>query len=143
MPCFPSLQTPFKDLNIIPLQSIAYPYPLSTVFPSAASPVGRSQNASSAASTNGTATAAAAAVATDAKDMVVALDRTDVEAGSVGWEDTMGFLKVVDYRYTRFVLDERVPGKAQWRMVRCVRALTRIQRRSRLTLLTLYPSCAQ
>jgi hypothetical protein len=32
----------------------------------------------------------------------------------------MGFLKVVDYRYTRFVLDERVSSKAQWRMVRYV-----------------------
>lgn len=53
--------------------------------------------------------------------MVVALNgHNDVEAGSVGWEDTMGFLKVVDYRYTRFVLDERVPGKAQWRMIRYV-----------------------
>jgi hypothetical protein len=46
--------------------------------------------------------------------MVVALDGSDVEAGSVGWEDTMGCLKVVDYRYTRS------SSKAQWRMVRYV-----------------------
>lgn len=39
----------------------------------------------------------------------------DLERGNVTWEETMGFLKVVEYRYTRFALDERV---GRWAMVR-------------------------
>lgn len=106
-------QTPFKDLNIIPLQSVSYPYPLSTVFPP------KSSSSSQTHLPNGD-HASFSSMPVDAKDMVP----LDVERGSVTWEDTMGFLKVVDYRYTRFALDERQTGKEQWRMIRFVLALS-------------------
>lgn len=39
----------------------------------------------------------------------------DVEAGKTTWEETLGFLKLVEYRYTRFALN---PASNQWIMVR-------------------------
>ena len=47
----------------------------------------------------------------DAKVMVP----LDLERGRIGWDDAMGFLKIVEYRYTRFALDER---SGRWKMVR-------------------------
>lgn len=42
----------------------------------------------------------------------------DVERGNTTWEETMGFLKVTDYRYTRFALD---PATGKWAMIRFVK----------------------
>ena len=39
----------------------------------------------------------------------------DVERGKTTWEETMGFLKVMEYRYTRFALE---PGTGRWAMIR-------------------------
>lgn len=39
----------------------------------------------------------------------------DVERGKTTWEETMGFLKVMEYRYTRFALE---PGNGRWAMIR-------------------------
>jgi cation-transporting ATPase 13A3/4/5 len=39
----------------------------------------------------------------------------DVEPGKTTWEETMGFLKVMEYRYTRFALE---PGNGRWAMIR-------------------------
>lgn len=41
----------------------------------------------------------------------------DVERGNTTWEETMGFLKVTEYRYTRFALD---PATGRWAMIRYV-----------------------
>ncbi|KAL7423997.1 hypothetical protein Q5752_001582 [Cryptotrichosporon argae] len=96
------VETPYGDLHIVPMQIIAYPYPLSTVFPRSTAPTAE---ASRATSVRG--------VAPDprgAKDLV-----PDLERGQTTWEETMGFLKIVDYRYTRFALD---PATGQWVMIR-------------------------
>jgi len=39
----------------------------------------------------------------------------DIEHGKTTWEETMGFLKIVEYRYTRFALE---PGTGKWAMIR-------------------------
>lgn len=39
----------------------------------------------------------------------------DIERGETSWEATMGYLQVIDYRYTRFVWNA-VVGK--WKMIR-------------------------
>jgi cation-transporting ATPase 13A3/4/5 len=39
----------------------------------------------------------------------------DLERGQTVWEETMGFLKVAEYRYTRFALQ---PGTGKWTMIR-------------------------
>jgi hypothetical protein len=41
----------------------------------------------------------------------------DVERGNTSWEETMGFLKITEYRYTRFALD---PATGRWAMIRQV-----------------------
>lgn len=41
----------------------------------------------------------------------------DLEPGKTTWEETMGFLKIMEYRYTRFALE---PGTGRWAMIRCV-----------------------
>lgn len=41
----------------------------------------------------------------------------DVERGKTTWEETMGYLKVMEYRYTRFALE---PGNGRWAMIRSV-----------------------
>jgi len=119
------VETPYGDLHIIPLQIIPYPYPLSTVFPqalpltSAASrdgsvrgvPVLSSSNNSSPVQPpihafNGQPTGGVGA----AKDLI-----PDLEQGKTTWEETMGFLKIMEYRYTRFALE---PGTGRWSMIR-------------------------
>ncbi|CED85070.1 ca-transporting atpase [Phaffia rhodozyma] len=112
------VQTPFKDINIIPFQTIPYPYPISTVFP----PKLRTPSNTASRTTTGTVTPtqmntrpAGHSIVPDAKDLIP----LDIEAGSMTWEETMGFLKVVEYRYTRYALDERGgEGKGTWRMIR-------------------------
>jgi len=99
-------QTPYKDLNIQPIQTIPYPYPLSTVFPPTRSSTSNTPNGTITGNTTPT-----PAGPNGAKILVP----TDLERGRVGWEDALGFLKVVEYRYTRFALDER---SGDWRMVR-------------------------
>ena len=39
----------------------------------------------------------------------------DVEVGRTTWEETTGFLKIMEYRYTRFALE---PGTGHWAMIR-------------------------
>jgi cation-transporting ATPase 13A3/4/5 len=39
----------------------------------------------------------------------------DVEQGKTTWEETMGFLKIMEYRYTRFALE---PTTGRWAMIR-------------------------
>lgn len=46
----------------------------------------------------------------------------DLEPGKTTWEETMGFLKVMEYRYTRFALD---PATGRWAMIRFVDELRR------------------
>lgn len=41
----------------------------------------------------------------------------DLEPGKTTWEETMGFLKIMEYRYTRFALE---PGSGRWAMIRYV-----------------------
>jgi cation-transporting ATPase 13A2 len=107
------LQTPYKDLNIVPLQTIPYPYPLSTVFPSSSIPPATSSDTVTGHSTPRqlSISGSTSNTVSDAKDLVP----SDLERGSMSWEDTMGFLKIIEYRYTKFALDER---SGQWRMIR-------------------------
>ncbi|WWC88708.1 uncharacterized protein L201_003621 [Kwoniella dendrophila CBS 6074] len=85
------VETPYGDLHIIPLQVIPYPYPLSTVFP---------QHFPTAPATAGSSAAPSV---------------RDLEPGKTTWEETMGFLKVMEYRYTKFALD---PANGRWAMIR-------------------------
>lgn len=116
------VETPYGDLHIIDLQVIPYPYPMSTVFPQAVPSV-----SSRAASIRGQPTPGVSnghgiqapvyalpeqppGGVGGAKDLL-----HDVEPGKTTWEETMGFLKVMDYRYTRFALE---PGTGRWSMIR-------------------------
>jgi cation-transporting ATPase 13A2 len=103
-------QTPYGDLHIIPLQVIPYPYPLSTVFPQAVTvPPSR------AASVRGI-QPPTHAIDGEAGGVGAAKDLTqDVEQGKLTWEETMGFLKIMEYRYTKFALQ---PGTNRWAMIR-------------------------
>lgn len=98
-------QTPYKDLNIQSIQTIPYPYPLSTVFP---------PTRSSSTTPNGNLTGSTTPTPAGPNGAKI-LVATDLERGRVGWEDALGFLKVVEYRYTRFALDER---SGEWKMIR-------------------------
>ena len=40
---------------------------------------------------------------------------TDVERGKTTWEEKMGVLKVMEYRYTRFAFE---PSSGRWAMIR-------------------------
>ncbi|WVR06383.1 hypothetical protein IAU60_003414 [Kwoniella sp. DSM 27419] len=114
------VETPYGDLHIIPLQIIAYPYPLSTVFPQSvhiAPQTVASSTAGSLRGTNGLAGSSTPRAANGgpggvggAKDLL-----PDVEPGKTTWEETMGFLKVMEYRYTKFALD---PATGRWAMIR-------------------------
>ncbi|KAL7416022.1 hypothetical protein BDY24DRAFT_337463 [Mrakia frigida] len=99
------VETPYKDLNIQSIQTIPYPYPLSTVFP---------PTRSSSTTPNGTLTGNTTPTPAGPNGAKI-LVATDLERGRVGWEDALGFLKVVEYRYTRFALDER---SGEWKMIR-------------------------
>ncbi|WWC62526.1 uncharacterized protein I303_105122 [Kwoniella dejecticola CBS 10117] len=113
------VETPYGDLHIIPLQVIPYPYPLSTVFPqhapiapttagSSTAPSLRGQNGGLNGPLNPN-TGSAGGVG-GAKDLL-----PDLELGKTTWEETMGFLKVMEYRYTKFALD---PASGRWAMIR-------------------------
>jgi cation-transporting ATPase 13A3/4/5 len=101
----------------VPIKVIPYPYPLSTVFPQAIPP---GASTSRAASVRGTASVPIAPVHAlngeqpggvgAAKDLM-----HDVERGNTTWEETMGYLKVMEYRYTKFALE---PGTGRWAMIR-------------------------
>ena len=93
-----------------------YAYPVSSVFPqnipttSKASRVptiasSASSRAPSIAGPNGNHGVGAA------RDMLT----VDLERGETAWEETMGYLQVIDYRYTRFVWNSFL-GK--WKMIR-------------------------
>lgn len=125
-------QTPYGDLHIIPLQIVPYPYPLSTVFPQAVPPAG--SISSRAASIRGQPQAQQPQAGMSngspipiqppqhalpdqpaggvgaAKDLL-----HDVEPGKTTWEETTGYLKVMEYRYTKFALE---PGTGRWAMIR-------------------------
>ncbi|WVQ96650.1 hypothetical protein IAU59_003756 [Kwoniella sp. CBS 9459] len=118
------VETPYGDIHIIPLQIIAYPYPLSTVFPqsivlqpgtagSSTAPSLRGQNGIALGSPTPPSHALngePAGGVGGAKDLM-----PDVEPGKTTWEETMGFLKVMEYRYTKFALD---PATGRWAMIR-------------------------
>ncbi|EIW73562.1 hypothetical protein TREMEDRAFT_67419 [Tremella mesenterica DSM 1558] len=113
------VETPYGDLHIVPLQIIPYPYPLSTVFPqtltatTSKTPSIRGQpmtNGSPIPSTSHTLHGEPPGGVGAAKDLI-----PDVEPGRTTWEETMGFLKIMEYRYTRFALE---PYSGQWSMIR-------------------------
>jgi cation-transporting ATPase 13A3/4/5 len=117
-------QTPYGDLHIIPLQVIAYPYPLSTVFPQLLAQ--QTAQSSRAGSLRGSVSAGNGspvqppvhAINGSSGGVGAAKDLTqDVERGKTTWEETTGFLKVMEYRYTRFALE---PGTGRWSMIRSV-----------------------
>ena len=116
-----SPQTPYGDLHIVQMQIIPYPYPLSTVFPQILPASVTSRTPSIRGPTgitngspiqppvhalNGESPGGVGA----AKDLT-----QDVELGKTTWEETTGFLKVMEYRYTRFALE---PGTGKWAMIR-------------------------
>lgn len=127
------VETPYGDLHTINQKTLDYPYPLSTVFPQTASlamstaknsaiPSAESSRAPSIVAANaklhappsGSDVASNGTVTGNvggAKDLTT----VDLERGSVTFEETMGHLKMAEYRYTRFVLQ---PGSWQWTMVR-------------------------
>lgn len=113
------VETPYGDLHIVPQRTIDYPYPLSTVFPQTASEVSKtmSRTATIASTQSSAAANTASQPDTDrirngtAKDLTV----VDLERGKTSWEETMGFLKVMEYRYTRFAFQ---PGAGKWAMIR-------------------------
>jgi cation-transporting ATPase 13A2 len=105
----------------VPLQNVPYPYPLSTVFPqdvpasiSSRTPSLRGLSVMPNGSPiqppihafNGESPGGVGA----AKDLT-----QDVEQGKTTWEGTMGLLKIMEYRYTRFALE---PGTGKWAMIR-------------------------
>lgn len=114
------VETPFGDLHIVPLQVIPYPYPLSTVFPqhvatAVASRAGSVHNVA----TNGLGLAEVNGHQLNgeppggiggARELV-----HDIEQGKTTWEETTGFLKVMEYRYTKFALE---PLTGRWHMIR-------------------------
>ncbi|WVQ65814.1 uncharacterized protein L199_003992 [Kwoniella botswanensis] len=114
------VETPYGDLHVIPLQIIPYPYPLSTVFPHhapTAPPTAGSSTAPSLRGHNGSPNInhtsngdSAGGGVGGAKDLL-----PDLEPGKTTWEETMGFLKTMEYRYTKFALD---PATGRWAMIR-------------------------
>lgn len=124
------VETPYGDLHIIPQQILDYPYPLSTVFPEVLSipsssrpeTIGSTQSSRTPSIVAANARAHVPASANGngngldtskggAKDLMT----IDLERGSTSWEETMGFLKIAEYRYTRFALQ---PGTGRWSMIR-------------------------
>ncbi len=125
-----SLQSPYGDLHIIPQQILDYPFPLSTVFPEALRLPSTSKPATIASQrssrtpsiiaanarahiplTNGNVLPEISSGKGGAKDLIT----IDLERGQTTWEETMGFLKIAEYRYTRFALQ---PGTGKWSMIR-------------------------
>ncbi|WVQ83070.1 hypothetical protein IAT38_005208 [Cryptococcus sp. DSM 104549] len=113
------VETPFGDLHIIPLQVIPYPYPLSTVFPQAIPPPTAAPSVGSSLGLSNGSTPVIPQHALDgeppggvggAKDLL-----PDLERGKTTWEETTGFLKTMEYRYTKFALE---PGTGRWAMIR-------------------------
>jgi cation-transporting ATPase 13A2 len=138
------VETPYGDLHIIQQDVVPYPYPLSTVFPQALTGGKTGNNvhsrAPTVASTNGSRAPSimAAAVARShvpttvmgddsngnssasnsiltgaggAKDLMT----VDLEQGQTSFEETMGYLKTAEYRYTKFALQ---PGTGKWCLIR-------------------------
>jgi cation-transporting ATPase 13A2 len=138
------VETPYGDLHIIQQDVVPYPYPLSTVFPQALTGGKTGTNvhsrAPTVASTNGSRAPSimAAAVARShvpttvmgddsngnssasnsiltgaggAKDLMT----VDLEQGQTSFEETMGYLKTAEYRYTKFALQ---PGTGKWCLIR-------------------------
>ncbi|ODN81649.1 hypothetical protein L202_02049 [Cryptococcus amylolentus CBS 6039] len=112
------VETPYGDLHIISLDIIAYPYPLSTVFPQSIPPVTVSPSCTShSPSSSSTPVQAVHSFSNEpagghggAKDLM-----PDLEPGKQVWEETTGLLKVMEYRYTKFALD---PTTGRWTMIR-------------------------
>jgi cation-transporting ATPase 13A2 len=125
------VETPYGDLHIIQQDVVPYPYPLSTVFPQATTGKAIHSRPPTVASTVGSRAPSimAAAVArshapngTDEPNGVPAstggakdLMTIDLEQGQTAFEETMGFLKTAEYRYTKFALQ---PGTGRWCLVR-------------------------
>ncbi|WRT67812.1 uncharacterized protein IL334_004786 [Kwoniella shivajii] len=115
------VETPYGDLHIIPLEIIPYPYPLSTVFPQHVSaaggpPTAGSSTAPSLRGQNGSPNPNHALNGESAGGVGGAKDLLpDLEPGKTTWEETMGFLKIMEYRYTKFALD---PATGRWAMIR-------------------------
>lgn len=103
------VETPYGDIHIIPLQIVPYPYPLSTVFPQAHPPSHVPSRPDSAAGS------ARAGIDGASSSTPTRANGGDVEQGKTTWEEKKGFLKVMDYRYTRFALD---PANSRWAMIR-------------------------
>lgn len=101
--CWLVVETPYGDLHIVNLQVIQYPYPLSTVFPQIAASVPASRAESRAE------------ISTDAGTATPTRTNGDVEQGKVSWEEKLGLLKVMEYRYTKFALE---PNSGKFVMIR-------------------------
>lgn len=111
------VETPYGDLHIVPVNVIPYPYPLTTVFPQAIIPGASGSRGTSIRGQTGVPVAPVHALDGEqpggvgaAKDLM-----HDVERGNTTWEETMGYLKVMEYRYTKFALE---PGTGRWAMIR-------------------------
>ena len=113
------VQTPYGDLHVVPIGIIPYPYPLSTVFPQYAPAADQSQNPSirrGQAGMSGSSPLPSHAINGASPGVGGAKDLLhDVERGNTSWEETMGFLKITEYRYNRFALD---PATGRWAMIR-------------------------
>ncbi|KAJ9112557.1 hypothetical protein QFC19_000574 [Naganishia cerealis] len=106
------VETPFGDLHIVPQKSIPYAYPVSTVFPqNIPSTTKPSRSATVASNSSSRAPSVNNHGVGAARDMLT----IDVERGETSWEETMGYLHVIDYRYTRFVWNAVLK---KWKMIR-------------------------
>jgi cation-transporting ATPase 13A2 len=105
-------QTPFGDLHIVPQKMIPYAYPVSTVFPQNIPSTKASRSATVASNSSSRAPSVTKSHGVGAaRDMLT----IDVERGETSWEETMGYLHVIDYRYTRFVWNAVLK---KWKMIR-------------------------
>ncbi|KAJ9123150.1 hypothetical protein QFC22_001343 [Naganishia vaughanmartiniae] len=106
------VETPFGDLHIVPQKMIPYAYPVSTVFPQNIPSTKASRSATVASNTSSRAPSVVNNHGVGAaRDMLT----IDVERGETSWEETMGYLHVIDYRYTRFVWNAVLK---KWKMIR-------------------------
>lgn len=122
------VETPYGDLHIVPQTIVPYPYPVSTVFPSAAAPIAaksstraptpatgsKAPSITTAAESSSSGTAAAAKPIGTSVGGAMDLISVDLEQGT-HFEKTMGFLQTAEYRYTKFALH---PVTGRWCMVR-------------------------
>lgn len=79
-------QTTHRDIALFPLQTLSYPYPISTVFSSLTEESLKSQKQSRRSSVSST---------------------PQVQNGVTTGDQILETLRVVDYRYSRFALDPR------------------------------------